>query len=390
MATLRTESFTTRDLGKIPAPEKGILYVYPKQRGAYLGLTITAKDARNFHAVVNTSGQTKRISLPNGSLAMMSVSEARNVAKKIIADALEGITPASKRKEQQKVLAAKKQSASTLSEVLESYIAQQKKRLDKPMKDSTAADYRKRIKHSFKEYLDRPLVEIDKSAVDDVIAERGKAGLSALRIIKALFNFVSAEGLEVTNPVPAKLPSYGRKQGYLKEQYFADFWSAVERLPDDAHHYFKFLLLTGVRADTEAGALQWEHIDWKAESFKLFNTKNQKDVELPLPSHIVPLLAARKQKSGPVFPGGEYREARDKIISAIGYHFSRHDLRRTFMTIGEGIDVSWLSLKRLSNHISGESGVSEGYVVVNLERLRRASLKVETEMLRLAGVSNVR
>jgi len=384
MATLRTESFTTRELGKIPAPEKGVLYVYPNQRGAFLGLTITSKDARNFHAVVNTNGQTKRISLPNGSLEMMAVSEARTVAKKIIADALEGVTPASKRKERKRVEEATKQISRTLSEVLEDYIAQQKKRLDKPMKDSTAADYRKRTKNSFKDYLDRPLVEIDKAVVDEVIDERGKAGLSALRIIKALFNFVSAKGVEVINPVPAKLPSYGRKQGYLKEQYFADFWSAVERLPDDAHHYFKFLLLTGVRADTEAGALQWEHIDWKAESFKLYNTKNQRDVELPLPSHMVPLLKARKQKSGPVFPGGEYREARDKVIAAIGYHFSRHDLRRTFMTIGEGIDVSWLSLKRLSNHISGESGVSEGYVVINLERLRRASRKVEEEMLRLA------
>ena len=49
--------------------------------------------------------------------------------------------------------------------------------------------------------------------------------------------------------------------------------------------------------------------------------------------------------------------------------FTLHDLRRTFTTVAEHLDVSYYALKRLLNHrMSGD--VTAGYVVKDVERLR--------------------
>ncbi len=55
-----------------------------------------------------------------------------------------------------------------------------------------------------------------------------------------------------------------------------------------------------------------------------------------------------------------------------GIFFSSHCLRRTFATIGESLDISRYSLKRLLNHkINDDADVTAGYVVPNLDRLRK-------------------
>lgn len=56
--------------------------------------------------------------------------------------------------------------------------------------------------------------------------------------------------------------------------------------------------------------------------------------------------------------------------------FSPHDLRRTFITLAESLDISPYAWKLLVNHKIPANDVSGGYVVPDLERLRRASQKV--------------
>lgn len=58
-----------------------------------------------------------------------------------------------------------------------------------------------------------------------------------------------------------------------------------------------------------------------------------------------------------VFPGNgaggyiiEPRKQMAHVIKSSGIHFTVHDLRRTFITIAEGIDISAYALKRLMNH----------------------------------------
>jgi integrase len=388
MPTIKLEpaKFNARELKKMPPPETGRVYVYSTAKTDRLGVTITAKDSRTFHIRKYFDGQTHRVSIPGGNLDDMSFPQARRQLERMIGDVAEGQTPKAKRDAQKAAEAVDSQARVTLRQLLEAYIADRQSKLFKPMKESTAENYRKKIKADFSDELDKPAAAITEAAIKAKLNERGARCLAALRVMKAVFKYAEDEGYPVTNPVPKKLPKYGRKTSYLKFDYLGDWFDAVEALDDQiVSQYLQFLVFTGVRADSDARLLDWKHIDWKARSFKLLdaNTKNQESTELPLPGCLVAALKQRRQKSGLVFPVDDVRTEREQIGEQIGLPFSRHDLRRTFLTIAEGIDVSWLSVKRLSNHKAQESDVTAGYVIPNLERLRKASKKIEAEIFRL-------
>lgn len=58
-----------------------------------------------------------------------------------------------------------------------------------------------------------------------------------------------------------------------------------------------------------------------------------------------------------------------KVIELSGVQFTPHDLRRTFITIAESLDISAYALKRLANH-KMTSDVTAGYIIGDAERLR--------------------
>jgi integrase len=46
----------------------------------------------------------------------------------------------------------------------------------------------------------------------------------------------------------------------------------------------------------------------------------------------------------------ESRKQIDKVVARSGIHFTVHDLRRTFITIAESLDIPAYALKQLLNH----------------------------------------
>ena len=67
------------------------------------------------------------------------------------------------------------------------------------------------------------------------------------------------------------------------------------------------------------------------------------------------------------------------------FNFTLHDLRRTFITIAESLDISSYAVKRLVNHkMSGD--VTAGYIITDVERLRDPMQKITNYILRKAGV----
>ena len=65
----------------------------------------------------------------------------------------------------------------------------------------------------------------------------------------------------------------------------------------------------------------------------------------------------------------EPRRQMKHVIDQSGVKFSVHDLRRTFITIAESLDISAYTLKRLINH-KVSSDVTDGYIISDAERLR--------------------
>ncbi len=158
--------------------------------------------------------------------------------------------------------------------------------------------------------------------------------------------------------------------------------------------YILLLLFTGARRE-ETAKLKWENINFKAKTFELLDTKNREEVTLPLPDYVADLLKARKGKKrvGWVFPApmGKkgYLEKTKKSIAivrrAAKVEFSPHDLRRTYISIAESLDLSVYTIKALVNHkVSGD--VTAGYVVQSQERLAVASDRIEKQILLMSGI----
>ena len=144
----------------------------------------------------------------------------------------------------------------------------------------------------------------------------------------------------------------------------------------------------------EAMTLRWENIDLKAKTLTIFDTKNYEQHVLPLSDFLYDLLTKRHQHaySEFVFPGsGKFayiikpRKTMTKIIEQSGIQFTLHDLRRTFITIAESLDVPAYALKRLLKH-KMNFDVTAGYIISDVERLRKPMQKVTDYLLKCKGI----
>ncbi|WP_262438122.1 site-specific integrase [Acinetobacter ursingii] len=66
-----------------------------------------------------------------------------------------------------------------------------------------------------------------------------------------------------------------------------------------------------------------------------------------------------------------------------GIEFTFHDLRRTFGTIANSLAIGSYTIKRLINHTleDDNNDVTEGYIQVSFEDLRRAMNLIEDKIL---------
>lgn len=109
------------------------------------------------------------------------------------------------------------------------------------------------------------------------------------------------------------------------------------------------------------------------------DTKNGDPLTLPMSDYVFELLLRRQKISSEdkfVFPGpgkegclAEPKKGIQKVIDETDIEFSCHDLRRTFITIAESLEVSSYALKKLINH--RVTDVTGGYIIMNVDRLRK-------------------
>jgi integrase len=114
---------------------------------------------------------------------------------------------------------------------------------------------------------------------------------------------------------------------------------------------------------------------------------------LPLSTALYEILLARRDGDPEgewVFPGvgatGHIVEVKSfvaRVAKTSGIKFTLHDLRRTFITIAESLDIPAYALKRLLNHRT-DNDVTGGYIVMDAERLRRPVERVADRILEIA------
>ena len=158
---------------------------------------------------------------------------------------------------------------------------------------------------------------------------------------------------------------------------FADGTAPSNSRANVTRDYLFFLLLTGLRRG-EGARLNWTDVDLQARRFTALDTKNNEPHTLPLSDYLLHLLKRRKEKAENqyVFPGPgkhgyliEPKKQLKKVVDRSRVNFTLHDLRRTFATIAERLDIPAYALKRLLNH-KMTNDVTAGYIVTDVERLR--------------------
>jgi len=74
------------------------------------------------------------------------------------------------------------------------------------------------------------------------------------------------------------------------------------------------------------------------------------------------------------------------VRAKTGIAVSPHDLRRTFATVAESVDISPFALKALINHALG-ADVTSGYIQITPERLREPAQRVCDKMMEMCGIA---
>lgn len=339
---------------------------------------------------------------------LLTVEEARAKAHTILGDlgdpAAEPPPTASTRR---------RKARYTLSEVFDLYMADRGARLKQRTKD----DYQTMLDTVLKPWKDTDITEIDRQRIKDrhrTYAEKSPARANGgMRVLRLLLNWAITEledqsGRSIIDHNPVARLSKGRgfwhrvprRQTVIKPHQLPAWLAAVRGLEgerSDSHvdvvrDYLLTLLFTGLRK-SEAAGLTAQDIDLADQTLTVRDTKNHEAHTLPIPSPLQDMFKRRLETADPwLFPTAagdgpldRVERWQKKVAEASGVPFALHDLRRTFTTVAESLDISVYTIKALLNHKTGTGDVTRGYAVLSLERLRGAMERISEHILQLAN-----
>ncbi|MFA5924066.1 MAG: integrase family protein [Methylococcaceae bacterium] len=380
----------------LPYPEKGQVFYWDSDLqgfGMYVG-----KSAKTWFVEKRISNKTKRVTL--GKYPALTAEQARSEAMTQINKMAAGIDPVKEKRE-------KTIKAVTLGEVFTAFLSVRQ------LKPKTVRDYTGVMNNIYPDWQKLPITDITRDAVErrhkKTGEERGEAYANlGARTLRSVLNYASAKyetgkGLSILPENPVKRISQtrswykvDRRTGHLKPHQLQTWFDAVLNIENTTiRDYLIFVLLTGTRKD-ESAKLQWSDVDLTDKSYILRDPKNGRPMQLPLPDYLVDMLTRRKaiSNSAFVFPGDgargylvEPKRQLAKIIEKTDTPFAMHDLRRTFVTIAESLDISSFAVKALVNHKQSDD-VTSGYIQMNVERLRKPMQTITDFILKSASIKS--
>ncbi len=350
------------------------------------GLKITSAGTKVYIVEVRVGGKPKRITL--GRHGALTPEQARRQAQVLLGEIALGKDPAKEKRE-------RRVKGVTLVDAYRDYLTTRRN-----LKPNTLHDYKRCIEVTLSEWLNRPLTEITKDMVEQKHRELGKTSPArannTMRVLRAIFNFAQeqyedSQGRPVLSVNPVSRLSKNRswydikrRQTLLTPTQLKPWYEASLLLNQETtRDYLHFLLFTGLRR-SEAAQLTWDDVNFDERSFIIPETKNSEQHHLPMSDFLEELLRRRHLAAEKIWvfpspltagPLKEPRTAITKMTEHCGITFTLHDLRRTFITIAESLDIPAYALKRLLNH-KFSNDVTAGYIVPSTERLREPMQRI--------------
>jgi integrase len=399
---------------RLVAPTRGQHFLRDSDLRGFC-VRVTPGGAKTFCLDKRIKGRSLRRKI--GSYPDMSVERARQIAHSWLGQLAEGKNPFEEDD-------ARAREKLTLHFVLEEYLTARK-----ALRPRTVLDYRQLAARAFKDWLHKPLKDITKVMVQQRHMRLGAVSgphyaNSAMQLLRGLYNFAAAayddtenRPLLAVNPVSVLTNTRAwfpkkRRRTVLTRSQLPHWYRAVVGLRDTpkdpkepekgfdseaalVSDYLLLLLYTGLRR-REAARLRFEHVDFVDLTLQVPDTKNGEPLTLPLSDAVQEILKRRLEanlaetRGAYVFPGGgkhghliEPKRHTQRVIAASGVPFILHDLRRTFVTVAESLDLSHYAIKRLVNH-KLTSDVTAGYVVPNIERLREPMQRIAERIRQIA------
>lgn len=373
----------------------------------YLDTELSGFGARATKAVLTffvykrIRGQQNKTFVPIGAYGTFTPAQARNTAKDYLRRMDMGENPHPK--------AQPKCETITIQDLYRQYISGKKT----PLAASSVYQYDSWMKNHFSDWLTLQANTITGSMVLDRLALMEKnngitQAASSIKLLRGLYRLGIAlhPGVITHNPVEAVREVRGRewaprkrRMTYIESAALPKWYKAVNdyHLPK-GKDYLLLLLYTGLRK-MEMATLKWSDIDFKAKTFTFTPEKKRGEkpeddrVTMPLSVQAYRLFLQRKAQGWEndyVFPGkhpsphlANADNYKRDIIETSGVKFCLHDLRRTFITIAESLDIPHYALKALLNHSMGND-VTGGYICMSAERLREPMQKIADRITELA------
>jgi integrase len=392
-----TVNLTEKKIERLKAPDpsgKQVIHWDDELHGFGV-LCSGVSNAKTFvvQRVVKGTGRNRRVTI--ASVSELPLKEARDQAAKVLLEMRAGRDPKGH-------LGG---TSKTLRMVLDDYL-----KARSSLAARSKEGYRFAVERYLSGWLDRPMKGITADEVEkrhgEIRAEVEKGGRGsgaatangAMVALRTLWNY--AADLDETmpaNPTRRLKRSWfavPRRERHVTAEQLPAFYKAVMELPNPvALDYILLLLFTGLRR-REAASLTWDDVDLKAKVIRIpaARTKGKRKLDLPMSDLVLGVFMARQAlgRERFVFPasgaaGYIQVTALAQVAAASGIEVSAHDLRRTFATVAESVDVSPLQLKAMMNHAMPRD-VTSGYVQLTVERLRAPAQRVADRMKELCGI----
>jgi integrase len=402
-------AFTQARVAGLRGPAGEWLQVYDETLPG-LCLRVTPTGVKIFCVVKRVKGgQIVRVTL--GRFPSLNVETARTLAVQRLGELADGVHPNEMRRQEQATQQEEEACRLTLRQGWKEYQCRREGRLA----PKTLSEYGRMFRSYLGDWLERPMVEITRDGVERrharVTRKHGPGAANhCFRALRAVLNFVrdlyeTADGRSILpdNPVRRLTAMRAwnrteRRRTFVKEHEVPALWQGLEALrakAPDAADLFTLCFLTGMRPG-EAARLRVDKVDLTARTLEVDKTKNRTPLVLPLTDYVYALLERRtvEIEGNYVFPGPgrsghlvEYKHRVQALRRLAGLPgFIVYDLRRTYLTVAESLDLATYALKALVNHRQPQDDVTGGYLHLTPERLRKPAQQVEDKLLRMAGV----
>lgn len=334
-------------------------------------------------------GKTVRVTI--GKVDILTPEIARKKALPILSSIADGINPNHAKRDQI-------HSNITLQDAFDIFFRA------KSLSKSSLDAYKRTVRLYLKNWTNKPLIEITRQMVlkkhQEISKQRGDyIANNVMRHLRSIYNFTAATTDNFPpNPVIILTQARAwnkekRRRTLIPIHKLKDWYSAVLQQEEHTRDFLLIAIFTGMRR-SEITTLRWEHIDLEGKTLHIPKTKNGDPLDLPISSYLSEVFQNRFAITGDsewVFPSTgatghlvEHKKFLSRVTELSGVKFTFHDLRRTFATLAESLNIPNFALKRLLNHRT-DNDITGGYVVINTERLREPVEQIANRILELVN-----